>query len=73
MSTVSMLSDKVREGELIVVDELALEQPKTRDLVALLDALETRVPALLWPRTLTGRCCARPGTSRGPRRCPRLC
>ncbi len=47
MSTVSVLSDKVREGELIVVDELALEQAKTRDLVAVLDALGARVPALL--------------------------
>jgi len=47
LSTVSMLSDKVREGELIVVDELALEHPRTKDLIAVLDALGTRVPALL--------------------------
>jgi large subunit ribosomal protein L4 len=47
LSTVSTLSDKVREGDLILVDELALEQPKTRDLVAVLDALGARVPTLL--------------------------
>ena len=47
MSIVSVLSDKVRDGELIVVDELALEEARTKDLVAVLDALGARVPTLL--------------------------
>lgn len=35
----SILSELVRQGRLVVVDELSVEQPKTRELVAKLNAL----------------------------------
>jgi len=35
----SVLSAKVLDGELIVVDELSFEQPKTKEMVKVLDAL----------------------------------
>ena len=47
LSLVTTLSDKVREGEVVVVDELTLEQPKTRELAQVLDALEAGPSALL--------------------------
>ena len=38
-SLVTVLSDKVREGQLVVVDSLAIDQPKTKEIVKLLRAL----------------------------------
>jgi large subunit ribosomal protein L4 len=47
MSLVSSLSDKVREGQLIVVDALGLETPKTAAMVEVLKALEAGEKAIL--------------------------
>lgn len=43
----SVLSEKLREGNLIVVDDLSLEEPKTRLLVALLEGMELRRKTLI--------------------------
>ena len=47
LSLVAMLSDKAREDQLVVVDDLALDRPKTKDMVKMLEALEVGTPALL--------------------------
>ena len=47
MSLVSSLSDKVRDGQLIVVDALSLETPKTAAIVEVLKALEAGAKAIL--------------------------
>ncbi len=47
LSLVTTLSGKVREGELVVVDQLALDQPKTKDMVQLLAALSSGASVLL--------------------------
>ena len=36
----SALSDKLREGKLLVVEDLSLEQPKTREMARILDNLK---------------------------------
>ena len=41
------LSDKVREGNLIVLQDLSLESPKTKDFVAMMQALEVERSILL--------------------------
>jgi large subunit ribosomal protein L4 len=41
------LSDKVREGNLIVLQDLSLESPKTKDFVAMMQALEVERSVLL--------------------------
>jgi large subunit ribosomal protein L4 len=46
LSLVSTLSDKVREGDLIVLESVALESPKTREMVAMIEALGGRTPLL---------------------------
>jgi len=46
LSIVSALSDKVREGGLVVVDALDVA-PKTSELLVVLDALDASAPALL--------------------------
>ncbi|HWO93887.1 MAG TPA: 50S ribosomal protein L4 [Dehalococcoidia bacterium] len=38
----SALSSKARDGELVIVDELTMATPKTKDIVALLEALDVR-------------------------------
>ena len=43
----AVLSDKAREDRLVVLDGLALEQTKTREMVNVLDALDARPSALL--------------------------
>ena len=43
----SVLSDKAREDELVVVDELTPESPKTREMAKVLDALGRRSSVLL--------------------------
>ena len=47
LSLVTMLSDKVREDRLVVVDQLALDRPKTREMVKVLDALHAGPSVLL--------------------------
>ena len=47
LSLVTMLSDKAREDQLMVLDDLALSQPKTNEMVKVLDALEAGSPVLL--------------------------
>ena len=44
---VSMLSDKVRKDELVVLESLVLDQPKTKEMVKVLDALDARPSVLL--------------------------
>ncbi len=46
-SLVTVLSDKVREGQLVVVDSLAIDQPKTKEIVKLLRALNASPSVLL--------------------------
>ena len=47
LSLVSMLSDKARDDQLVVVDELKLEEPKTKEMVKVLDHLKVNAPVLL--------------------------
>jgi len=42
-----MLSDKVRDDQLIIVDSLVLEQPKTKEMVRVLELLDASLPVLL--------------------------
>ena len=46
-SLVAMLSDKVRADQLIVLDNLDLEQPKTKEMIKVLRALEVDSTVLL--------------------------
>jgi len=46
-SLLSMLSEKAREDQLVVVDSLALEQPKTKEMVKVLGALDASPSVLL--------------------------
>ena len=46
-SLVAVLSDKVREDQLVVIDSLVLDQPKTKEMVKVLDALEAGPPVLI--------------------------
>lgn len=43
----SALASKVREGNIIVLDELQLERPRTKDMVTILHALAARDKALV--------------------------
>ena len=47
LSLVTMLSEKARSDQLVVVDELVLEQFKTREIQKVLDTLEAGRPVLL--------------------------
>ena len=47
LSLLAILSEKVRQDQLVVLDSLTLEQPKTRELVRILDVLEAGSAALL--------------------------
>ena len=46
-ATLAVLSDKAREGELVVVDALTPNAPRTRDMAKVLAALGVRTSALL--------------------------
>ncbi len=46
-SLITMLSDKVREKGLVVLDSLTLDQPKTKEMVGVLDAIGVQPPLLL--------------------------
>ena len=48
----SVLTDKARSGQIVVVDNLNLTQPKTRELAAKLKDLRARFPALGRKQTL---------------------
>lgn len=63
---VAVLSDKVREQEVIVVDELVLERPATREMARVLDSLKVKGPVLL---VADG---ADPSVMRSARNIPRL-
>jgi large subunit ribosomal protein L4 len=65
-SLVSVLSDKVREGELVVVEELTLERPTTREMVRVMGALGVGPSVLL---VADG---AEPSVLRSARNIPRL-
>lgn len=47
LSLVTVLSDKVRESQLVVLDGLALDQPRTKEMVKVLDALDAGPSVLL--------------------------
>lgn len=47
LSLVTMLSDKVREDQLVVVDNLELEQPKTKEMVKVLRTLQADSAVLM--------------------------
>ena len=43
----SVLSSKVKESEIIVVDKLAFDEPKTKDMIAFLEAVKAAKKALI--------------------------
>ena len=47
LSLVTVLSDKVREDELVVLETLTLDRPKTREVTRILDALDAGPKPLL--------------------------
>jgi len=47
LSLVAMLSDKVREGHLVVLDRLSFDQPKTKEMVNMVNALDVGPTVLL--------------------------
>lgn len=66
LSLVTTLSDKLREDDLVVLETLTLDSPKTAELVRVLDALEVGPAALL---VADG---ADPSVLRSARNIPRL-
>ena len=65
-SLLAVLSDKVREGHVTVVENLSLESEKTRDMVRVLDVLKAELPVLL---VADG---ADPGVLRAARNIPKV-
>ena len=47
LSLLATLSDKAREGRIVVIDKMELDQPKTREMAAALDNLNAVWPVLL--------------------------
>ena len=47
LAMLSMLSSKAQEKELIVVDEIKFEEPKTKEMVKMLDAVKAEKKALI--------------------------
>ena len=47
LSLIMALSDKARSGQLVVLENLALDQPKTRNMVEVLKALDATPPVLM--------------------------
>ena len=66
LALVATLSDKVRDGQLAVLETLALDRPKTKEMVAVLEALEAGPSVLL---VADG---ADPSVLRSARNIPRL-
>ena len=48
-SLVAMLSDKLRSGQLVVLDKMLVDQPKTKEVVKVLEALGAGSSVLLVP------------------------
>ena len=61
---VASLSEKVRNGDLIVVDEISVDTAKTAHMAAVLDALDAGPNAILVGMARMPRCSSRRGTSR---------
>lgn len=47
LAMLSMLSSKAQEKELIVIDEIKFEEPKTKEMVKMLDAVKAEKKALI--------------------------
>ncbi|GAB3795793.1 50S ribosomal protein L4 [Virgibacillus kimchii] len=47
LALVSALSSKVKEGNLVVLDAIAMEEPKTKEIVKMLEALNVNEKALI--------------------------
>ena len=47
LAMLSALSSKVQDGEIIVVDEISFEEPKTKEMVKMLDAIKAEKKALI--------------------------
>ena len=47
LAMLSMLSSKAQENELIVVDEISFEEPKTKDMVKMLENIKAEKKALI--------------------------
>jgi large subunit ribosomal protein L4 len=43
----SALSAKVQDGEMIIVDEISFEEPKTKEMIKMLDAIKAEKKALI--------------------------
>ena len=65
-SLLAVLSDKVREGQVTVLENLSLDSDKTKDMVSVLNALKATLPVLL---VLDG---VAPGVLRAARNIPKL-
>ena len=47
LAMLSALSSKVQEGEIIVVDEISFEEPKTKEMIKMLEAIKAEKKALI--------------------------
>ena len=47
LAMLSALSSKVQDGEIIVVDEISFEEPKTKEMIKMLDAIKAEKKALI--------------------------
>lgn len=47
LAMLSALSSKVQEGEIIVVDEIRFEEPKTKEMIKMLEAIKAEKKALI--------------------------
>ena len=47
LAMLSVLSAKAQDGELIVVDEISFDEPKTKEMVKMLDAIKAEKKALI--------------------------
>ena len=47
LAMLSALSSKVQDGEIIVVDEISFEEPKTKEMIKMLEAIKAEKKALI--------------------------
>ncbi len=47
LAMLSALSSKVQEGEIIVVDEISFDEPKTKEMIKMLEAIKAEKKALI--------------------------
>lgn len=47
LAMLSALSSKVKEGEIIVVDEISFDEPKTKEMIKMLEAVKAEKKALI--------------------------